>query len=105
MTAHGRVETVELSAAELVGQTSAAPTSVPMSLLSIPAGRGRSNQGNVGMAALTISTQRPACTALPHRRAINGWHLSLGAFSEGQRRYLEFHRENVLRMARGVAAR
>jgi hypothetical protein len=57
------------------------------------------------MAALTISTQRPACTALPHRRAINGWHLSLGAFSEGQRRYLEFHRENVLRMARGVAAR
>ena len=27
---------------------------------------------------------------------------NIGAFSEGQRRYLEFHRENVLRMARGV---
>jgi hypothetical protein len=27
-----------------------------------------------------------------------------GVFSEGQRRYLDFHRENVLRMARGVAA-
>ena len=27
------------------------------------------------------------------------------SFSEGQRRYLEFHRENVLRMARGVATR
>ena len=26
---------------------------------------------------------------------------NVGAFSEGQRRYLEFHRENVLRMARG----
>jgi HNH endonuclease len=31
--------------------------------------------------------------------------VNVGAFSEGQRRYLEFHRENVLRMARGVAAR
>ncbi len=29
--------------------------------------------------------------------------VNVGAFSEGQRRYLEFHRENVLRMARGVA--
>lgn len=31
--------------------------------------------------------------------------VNVGAFSEGQRRYLDFHRENVLRMARGVAAR
>ena len=31
--------------------------------------------------------------------------VNVGAFSEGQRRYLEFHRENVLRMACGVAAR
>jgi hypothetical protein len=31
--------------------------------------------------------------------------VNVGAFSQGQRRYLEFHRENVLRMARGVAAR
>ena len=31
--------------------------------------------------------------------------VNVGAFSEGQRRYLEFHRENVLRMARGVVAR
>jgi len=31
--------------------------------------------------------------------------VNVGAFSEGQRCYLEFHRENVLRMARGVAAR
>ena len=27
-------------------------------------------------------------------------HVNVGAFSEGQRRYLDFHRENVLRMAR-----
>jgi hypothetical protein len=25
--------------------------------------------------------------------------ISVGAFSEGQRRYLEYHRENVLRFA------
>ena len=31
--------------------------------------------------------------------------VNVGTFSEGQRRYLEFHRENVLRMARGVATR
>ncbi len=30
--------------------------------------------------------------------------VNVGAFSEGQRRYLEFHRDNVLRMARGGAA-
>jgi putative restriction endonuclease len=29
--------------------------------------------------------------------------VNVGAFSRGQRQYLEFHRENVLRMARGVA--
>ena len=29
--------------------------------------------------------------------------VNVGAFSQGQRRYLEFHRENVLRMARGVS--
>ena len=29
--------------------------------------------------------------------------VNVGAFSEGQRRYLDFHRENVLRMARGMA--
>jgi putative restriction endonuclease len=28
--------------------------------------------------------------------------LNVGTFSQGQRRYLEFHRENVLRMARGL---
>jgi hypothetical protein len=27
-------------------------------------------------------------------------HVTVGAFSQGQRRYLQFHRENVLRMAR-----
>ena len=27
--------------------------------------------------------------------------LNVGSFSQGQRRYLEFHRENILRMARG----
>jgi putative restriction endonuclease len=31
--------------------------------------------------------------------------VNVGAFSQGQRRYLEFHRENVLRMARVVPAR
>jgi putative restriction endonuclease len=31
--------------------------------------------------------------------------VNAGTFSEGQRRYLEFHRENVLRMARGSALR
>jgi putative restriction endonuclease len=30
--------------------------------------------------------------------------VNVGAFSEGQRRYLDFHRENVLRMARGLSA-
>lgn len=34
-----------------------------------------------------------------------GGRVNVGAFSEGQRRYLEFHRENVLRMARGVRGR
>ena len=29
--------------------------------------------------------------------------INVGAFSAGQRRFLEFHRENVLRMARGVS--
>jgi hypothetical protein len=29
--------------------------------------------------------------------------VNVGAFSEGQRRYLDFHRENILRMARGLA--
>jgi len=29
-------------------------------------------------------------------------NVNVGAFSEGQRQYLDFHRENVLRMARGV---
>jgi len=29
--------------------------------------------------------------------------VNVGAFSEGQRQYLEFHRENVLRMARGLS--
>jgi hypothetical protein len=29
--------------------------------------------------------------------------VNVGGFSQGQRRYLEFHRENVLRMARGIA--
>ena len=28
--------------------------------------------------------------------------VNVGPFSEGQRQYLEFHRENVLRMARGL---
>lgn len=31
--------------------------------------------------------------------------VNVGAFSQGQRHYLEFHRENVLRMARGGAGR
>jgi predicted restriction endonuclease len=31
---------------------------------------------------------------------VNG--VNVGAFSQGQRRYLNFHRENVLRMARGI---
>jgi hypothetical protein len=29
--------------------------------------------------------------------------MNVGSFSQGQRQYLEFHRENVLRMARGVS--
>jgi len=29
--------------------------------------------------------------------------VNVGTFSQGQRQYLEFHRENVLRMARGLA--
>jgi hypothetical protein len=29
--------------------------------------------------------------------------VNVGAFSQGQRPYLDFHRENVLRMARGIA--
>ena len=29
--------------------------------------------------------------------------VNVGTFSQGQRQYLEFHRENVLRMARGVS--
>jgi hypothetical protein len=29
--------------------------------------------------------------------------VNVGTFSQGQRRYLEFHRENVLRMAQGLA--
>ena len=29
--------------------------------------------------------------------------VNVGTFTQGQRRYLEFHRENVLRMARGVS--
>jgi hypothetical protein len=28
--------------------------------------------------------------------------VNVGTFSEGQRHYLEYHRENVLRMARGI---
>ena len=37
------------------------------------------------------------------RMGINaGNSINVGAFSEGQRRYLDFHRDNVLRMARGV---
>jgi len=28
---------------------------------------------------------------------------NVGAFSQGQRRYLDFHRENVLRIARGLS--
>lgn len=32
-----------------------------------------------------------------------GARVNVGAFSEGQQRFLEFHRENVLRMARGVS--
>ncbi len=30
-------------------------------------------------------------------------NVNVGAFSQDQRQYLEFHRENVLRMARGVS--
>ena len=29
--------------------------------------------------------------------------VNVGGFSQGQRQYLDFHRENVLRMARGSA--
>jgi putative restriction endonuclease len=29
--------------------------------------------------------------------------VNVGAFSQGQRKYLDYHRENVLRMARGIA--
>lgn len=34
-----------------------------------------------------------------------GAKINVGPFSEGQREYLEFRRENVLRMARGVSKR
>jgi hypothetical protein len=30
--------------------------------------------------------------------------VNVGVFSQSQRRYLDFHRENVLRMARGTAS-
>jgi hypothetical protein len=30
-------------------------------------------------------------------------NANVGTFSQGQRQYLEFHRENVLRMARGLS--
>jgi hypothetical protein len=30
--------------------------------------------------------------------------VNVGNFSQGQRQYLEFHRENVLRMARGLTS-
>ena len=33
-----------------------------------------------------------------------GNNVNVGAFSEGQRKYLEFHRDNVLRMAHGIAS-
>jgi hypothetical protein len=37
---------------------------------------------------------------------INGdARINVGAFSHGQRQYLDFHRENVLRMAQGIVAR
>jgi len=39
-----------------------------------------------------------------NRMGIDGAaRVNVGAFSQGQRQYLEFHRENVLRMARGVS--
>ncbi len=34
-----------------------------------------------------------------------GGRVDVGTFSQGQRHYLDFHRENVLRMARGVRER
>jgi hypothetical protein len=38
------------------------------------------------------------------REVAPGSGVNVGAFSQGQRRYLNFDRENVLRMARGIAS-
>jgi len=43
--------------------------------------------------------------SLKHMGVETEGRVNVGAFSQGQRRYLEFHRENVLRMARGVVRR
>jgi hypothetical protein len=48
----------------------------------------------VSPVADPVSLQR---MGIDHENRVN-----VGAFSQGQRRYLEYHRENVLRMARGV---
>lgn len=42
-------------------------------------------------------------TSLKRMGVDPGGRVSVGAFSLGQRRYLEYHRENVLRMSRGVS--
>jgi hypothetical protein len=46
----------------------------------------------------------PVADPVSHKRmGIHHERLNVGGFSQGQRQYLEFHRENVLRMARGVS--
>jgi putative restriction endonuclease len=44
-------------------------------------------------------------TSLKHMGVETESRVNVGAFSQGQRRYLDFHRENVLRMARGIVRR
>jgi hypothetical protein len=43
--------------------------------------------------------------SLKHMGVETEGRVNVGTFSQGQRRYLDFHRENVLRMARGVVRR
>jgi hypothetical protein len=63
----------------------------------------------------TIIINRPDRSTYPEEKSVlrsgatpgidGGARVNVGGFSQGQRQYLEFHRENVLRMARGLSKR
>lgn len=46
----------------------------------------------------------PVADPLSLKRMGIDCHTNVGVFSQGQRQYLDFHRENVLRMARGITS-